>query len=89
MTRGRRRRTWRLGTILPAVLSAVAGLAAVAVVASGPPTGRSAGFIDGSPLGVLEKLSDRPGGLRAIGWDFDPNAKTTPLNTTVWLTASI
>lgn len=82
MSRPGRRKIWRLATVLPAVLTTLAGVTAIAVVASAPQASRAASFADGSPLGVVDHFYSRPGGLRAIGWDFDPNAKTTALVTT-------
>ncbi len=76
-----RRSVWRPGTVLPAVLTALAGLGAVAVVNSAPLAGRAASYTDRSPVGELDHLSAKPGGVRAIGWDFDPDAKATPLRT--------
>ena len=82
MSGSRRRSTWRWATVLPAVLTTLAGLGAVAVVHSTPPPTRAASFADRSPLGAVDHLRTRPGGVRAVGWDFDPDAKTTPLHTT-------
>jgi hypothetical protein len=70
-----------MGTVLPAVLTTLAGVAAIAVVRPAPTASRAASFTDGSPIGVLEHVYVKPGGLRVVGWDFDPDARTTPLRT--------
>jgi hypothetical protein len=74
-----RRRVGLLGTVLPAVLTTVAGVAVIVTSVSTQPAARPANFTDRSPLGVLEHLYDRPGGVRAVGWAFDPDAKSTAL----------
>jgi hypothetical protein len=81
MTDAARRRVWRLGTVLPAVLTAVAGVAAAAVVGAGHTPVQPADFTDRSPLASLDSMYQIPGGVRAIGWDFDPDAPTTPVRT--------
>jgi hypothetical protein len=43
-----------LGTVVPAVLSTIAGLAVVATVQMGSAAQRPASFTDGSPVGLLE-----------------------------------
>ena len=72
----RRRKTWRLRTVLPAVLTTVAAVAAAGVIRSAPPASAPVSFADGSPIGTLDRLVANPGGLRAVGWAFDPNDKT-------------
>jgi hypothetical protein len=74
-----RRRAGLLGTVLPAVLTTIAGLAVVVVSASTTPAGRAASFTDHSPLAHLDGFAMRMGGLRLTGWAFDPDALTTPL----------
>jgi hypothetical protein len=81
MSAARREAIWRWGTVLPAVLTTLAGVAAVAVVGSASPSSHAASFTDRSPIGELEHFYLRPGGMRAIGWDFDPDAPTKPLQT--------
>jgi hypothetical protein len=78
---GMRRSPWRLGTVVSAVLTALVGTTAIAVVASAPPASRSASFADGTPVGELEHAWTRPGGMLAIGWDIDSDAKTAPVRT--------
>ncbi|MDT4922050.1 MAG: hypothetical protein QOI15_2952, partial [Pseudonocardiales bacterium] len=77
-----RRRVWRLGTVLPAVLTAVTGLTAGGVIRSPlpneAPAAAAASFSDGAPIGALDRLGAKPGGVRAVGWAFDPNDKTAP-----------
>jgi hypothetical protein len=94
MSAARRGAIWRWGTVLPAVLTTLAGVAAVAVVRAAPPVTRAVSFADGSPIGVLEHTYVRPGGLRVIGWNFDPDAKTIPLRTLAavdhtWVTSAV
>jgi hypothetical protein len=81
MTAAQRRRIWRLGTVLPAVFTAVVGLTSAAVMAMHSPSVRPANFTDRAPLGILESLYQHPGGVRAIGWDFDPDAATAAVRT--------
>jgi hypothetical protein len=77
-----RRRLWRWGTVLPAVLTTLVSTGAVAVVASAPSQpARAVSFADGTPVGELDHLYNRPGGVRAIGWDIDPDALTSPVRT--------
>jgi hypothetical protein len=78
MTRSRRG-TWRAATVLPAVLTTLAGVAAVVVVSAASPAVRAASWADRSPFGVLNTLGHPPGGLRAVGWAIEPDAKTTPV----------
>ena len=65
--------------MLPAVLTTVAGLTVVLTSASTTPATRATNFTDRAPLGSLDRWVSRPGGLRAIGWAFDPDAQTTAL----------
>jgi hypothetical protein len=81
MNPARRRRIWRLGTVLPAIASAVLGLGAVALSETGAPHLRAVSWQDGSPVGNLDRTGLVPGGMRAIGWDLDPNARTKPVRT--------
>jgi hypothetical protein len=76
-----RRSIWRLGTVLPAVLTTIAGTAVIAVVASAPPATRATSFADGTPVGELEHTWNRPGGVTVVGWDIDPSDKTAPVRT--------
>jgi hypothetical protein len=78
---GSHRRIRRAATVVSAVLTTLAGIGAVAVVGSTPLTSRAAAATDGSPYGVVDRLGNRPGGVRAVGWDIDPDAKTTALRT--------
>jgi hypothetical protein len=71
-----RRKTWRLRTVLPAVLTTVAAVAAGGVIRSTPPASAPVSYTDGSPIGTLDRLTAKPGGMRAVGWAFDPNDKT-------------
>lgn len=77
----RARRIWRPATVLPAVASALIGFGALAVVSSTPTPVRQASFADRGPLAGLDSFYQRPGGMRAVGWDFDPDAPTTALRT--------
>ncbi len=81
MIRASRQRFWRWGAVLPAVATAVAGTAVVATLAVQPGGTAAASFSDRAPIGVVEKMYQRPGGVRAIGWDFDPDKPTTALRT--------
>jgi hypothetical protein len=74
-----RRRIGLLGTVLPAVLTTVAGVAVVLVSTSATPASRSANFTDRSPIASLDHFYVRPGGMRAAGWAFDPDAPHTAL----------
>ncbi|HZC72940.1 MAG TPA: fibronectin type III domain-containing protein [Jatrophihabitans sp.] len=76
------KRAWRLATVLPAILTTLIGVTAVSVVRSLPVPSRAASFANRSPLGAVDYLGSRPGGVRAVGWDFDPDAKRTALRTT-------
>ena len=71
-----RHKTWRLRTVLPAVLITLAAVATGGVIHSTPPASAPVSFADGTPIGTLDKLVANPGGLRAVGWAFDPNDKT-------------
>jgi hypothetical protein len=70
-----------LSTVLPAVVTATAGIAAVAVIGAGSANLQLANWTDRSPIGHLYKFYEVPGGMRAIGWNFDPDAKTSALRT--------
>lgn len=74
--RAGRRRIWRTGTLLPALVAAAAALTGIAAVHPSGPAIRAASFSDGSPIGALDKLPSRPGGVRAVGWALDPSDKT-------------
>ena len=84
MNRGRRR-VGLLGTVLPAILTTVAGATVVLTSPSTTPATRPADFTDRSPLGALTSFVVKPGGMQAVGWDFDPDAKTTPLRTAAYV----
>ena len=73
-----RRRTWRLRAVLPAVFTTVLAVAAGGVIHSTPPTSAPVSFADGTPIGTLDRLTANAGGLRAVGWAFDPDDKTSP-----------
>jgi hypothetical protein len=81
MTAAQRRRVWRLGTVLPAVLTAVAGLTTAAVVATHAPKVRPVNYTDRAPIGQLDSVYKLPGGVVATGWDLDPDAPATALRT--------
>ena len=71
-----RRSIWRIGTVLPAVLTTVVAIAAGGVIRSAPPAVSAVSFSDGTPIGTLDRLDANAGGVRAVGWAFDPNDKT-------------
>ena len=73
------RRIGLLGTVLPAVLTTVAGVTVVLVSSSTTPAARIANFTDRSPLGAQSDFYVRPGGMRAAGWAFDPDSPHTAL----------
>ncbi|HEX3336988.1 MAG TPA: hypothetical protein VHS54_11050, partial [Jatrophihabitans sp.] len=81
MTAPQRRRIWRLGTVLPAVLTAIAGVTSAAVMATQAPQARPANYTDRAPIGQLDSMYQRPGGVMATGWDLDPDAPATALRT--------
>jgi hypothetical protein len=85
MTRPRGRSIWRWNTIVPAVLTTLAGVGAVAAVTTHPPVSRLASFADGSPIGTLEQISTTAGGIQAVGWNFDPDSRRTPLITNAYI----
>jgi hypothetical protein len=78
--RQRRRRIWRLGTVLPAVLATLVALTASGVIRSSPVS-----FADGTPIGALEHLPAKAGGVGASGWAFDPSDKTAPARVNAWV----
>lgn len=78
MRRGRRR-IGLLGTVLPAILTTAAGVTVVLVSTSTTPASESANFTDRSPIAALDHFYIRPGGMRAAGWAFDPDAPHTAL----------
>jgi hypothetical protein len=69
-----------LSTVLPAVLSAVAGVAVVAVVGTGSAQSASAASVT-DPVAKLVQMYRTPGGARVIGWDYDPNSPKSAVHT--------
>jgi hypothetical protein len=74
-----RRHPGLLGTVLPAILTAAAGITVIAVSASTTPATRTAAFDPHAPVAHLDTFAMRMGGMRIAGWAYDPDALTTPL----------
>jgi hypothetical protein len=82
MSLPRRQRLLRIGTILPAVITAVAGVTVALVIPAAPATPPSpAAFSSHAPIGALDSRYISPGGVRAVGWDLDPDSAKTALTT--------
>ncbi|SHH23345.1 Fibronectin type III domain-containing protein [Jatrophihabitans endophyticus] len=72
----------RLGTLVPTLALAVAGTLAAVTPSSTTteaPRARAANFVNRYPIGDLDRLAQVPGGARATGWVFDPDARTAPV----------
>jgi Fibronectin type III domain len=69
----RRRSIWRFGTLVPAVLSGVLAVAVAGALRSVPQISSAASVTPGTPVGDLVRLDANAGGLRPVGWAFDPD----------------
>ncbi|WP_375480677.1 fibronectin type III domain-containing protein [uncultured Jatrophihabitans sp.] len=87
-SRGRGRRSAFASSLVPALLApALLGAAAVVAVAlPTAPTGPATRLVSAArhaPIGHVDRASVVPGGLRVVGWDYDPDAPRTALRTYV------
>jgi hypothetical protein len=74
-----RRRIGLLGILLPTLLTAALGITVVTVSASTTPATRTVAFDPHAPVAHLDTLRMVMGGMKVVGWAYDPDALSKPL----------